>query len=129
MRINFICCLNYYIVFLYIIHVLYSSVNTMYTVQPKNNAQARRSARSSCTVRTHKSVEEVKNAVFFSSLEELLETQEVEYLSARSHKNDDLLINVLFSPKLYDNYMTSAYTKHYFTTENHGYYKNINLSK
>lgn len=61
-------------------------------------------------VRACKPAEEVKNAVFCSSLEELLETQEVEYLSARSHKNDDL--NVLFSPKLYDNYMTSAYTKH-----------------
>ena len=44
----------------------------------QKNAQARRSARSSCTVRTHKPAEEVKNAVFCSSLEELSETQEVE---------------------------------------------------
>jgi len=82
----------------------------MYTIQPPKNAQPRRSARSSCTVRARRPAEEVKNAVFCSLLEELLETQEVEYLSTRSHKNDDL--NVLFSPKLYDNYMTSAYTKH-----------------
>ena len=83
----------------------------MYTIQPKKNAQARRSARSSCTVRTHKPAEEVKNAVFCSSLEELLETQEIE-ISKRKKPQERWLINVLFSPKLYDNYMTSAYTKH-----------------
>ena len=56
------------------------------SVQPRNNARARSAIRSSFTVRTRKPLQEVKISCFCSLPTRTFETEEVESLTAKSHK-------------------------------------------